>query len=459
MSTQYQSFSEIRGASDSLKKLLKLGIPDLKDKKFLDVGCNEGYFCGYASAAGARFTLGIDSDLKSIERAKNRFSSLKFIHQTWDDGIEGKFDVILFASAIHYAKDQLSTLKKILNCLSNNGVLILELGLLEESEIKSTDGYELIERSPGDFKKYTSANYLIENLSEYVIRCVGKSVNQSGDSVDRYVLHIFKRKKILLFVNGPSYSGKSIFSSSLKDVNLISFDQILHDFPLSRTPYTFNPIFDLILECKDKPQQEAILAVYKNNLLDLFLEYIFHHYFSNDFLFCVFELSLKKRGFLLKQIKEYFKAKDFILWEATRINDTHPQEVYPLPDKNLVTFENKTYFKSRNIKVFWDKWHNIDHRICISGWIKNKDPKNKPSLKAIRINNLNPHLSCHIDFYERTDVISIIDSGVENHIGFNIYIDKIAYPKIDSLSLFIQDSNYSFDIFYAPISFLIPNED
>lgn len=458
MSTQYQSFAEISGASDSLKKLLTLGMPDLNGKTFLDVGCNEGYFCGYASAAGAKFVLGIDLNLESIKRAKDRFRSLKFMNQSWDDEIEGKFDVILFASAIHYASDQLSTLKKILNSLSDNGVLILELGLLKHSEIKSEKGYELIERSPGDFKKYTSADHIIKNLPEYVLRYVGKSVNQSGDHIERYVLHIFKRRKILLFVNGPSYSGKSIFSSSIKDANLISFDQILYDFPISKKIHNFNPLVNLISNSKNKNQQEVILLISNNNLLALFLEYIFYYYFSNERLFSVFELSLQNSSFLLSEIEKFFRDKNFILWEASRIPSLCAQEVYPLPNINLVTFDDKTYFKSHNLEVFWDIQLIKEKKTCISGWIKNTDLKIKPSIKSVLINGINPYTSCYIDFYDRNDVVSIIDINIHNHIGFNLYIDKNKFPKIYSLCLLIQDSNYSFGIFNAPANFLMCDE-
>lgn len=50
----YQTFPWAKGDSASYNKLYALQIPSLKNKTFLDVGCNEGYFCGYAEFLGAK---------------------------------------------------------------------------------------------------------------------------------------------------------------------------------------------------------------------------------------------------------------------------------------------------------------------------------------------------------------------------------------------------------------------
>ena len=45
----YQSFPWQAGDSDSVGKLCSLFLPDLKGKRVLDVGCNTGFFCGWAA--------------------------------------------------------------------------------------------------------------------------------------------------------------------------------------------------------------------------------------------------------------------------------------------------------------------------------------------------------------------------------------------------------------------------
>ncbi len=103
---QYQTFPEVPGDSSTFEKLKALRLPDLVGKRFLDVGCNEGFFCGYAKFAGATEAIGLDQSNMFIERAKRRFGNVRFLQQSWDALPDGEFDCVLLASALHYAEDQ-----------------------------------------------------------------------------------------------------------------------------------------------------------------------------------------------------------------------------------------------------------------------------------------------------------------------------------------------------------------
>ncbi|WP_239060909.1 methyltransferase domain-containing protein [Desulfovibrio sp. JC022] len=83
--TGYQTFPYQPGASDSLSKLAQLKIPPLTARTFLDVGCNEGFFCGYALFDGARKVLGIDINEQAINSAKRNFPGCDFSVQSWND--------------------------------------------------------------------------------------------------------------------------------------------------------------------------------------------------------------------------------------------------------------------------------------------------------------------------------------------------------------------------------------
>lgn len=63
-----------------------LDLIDLKGKKVLDVGCNEGFFSLHMANAGAH-VLGIDVDEKRIEKAR-------FVAATIEDKPDVRFDVI-----------------------------------------------------------------------------------------------------------------------------------------------------------------------------------------------------------------------------------------------------------------------------------------------------------------------------------------------------------------------------
>lgn len=121
----YQSFPWAAGDSESFEKLRRLQIPSLKGKSFLDVGCNEGFFCGYADFLKADKVVGIDINPKFIQTAKILFPNCEFICESWDDLGAEKYDVILNASAIHYAKDQKEFLDLLISRLKPGGTLIL----------------------------------------------------------------------------------------------------------------------------------------------------------------------------------------------------------------------------------------------------------------------------------------------------------------------------------------------
>ena len=102
---QYQSFPDVPGDSHTLDKLKALQLPDLRGRSFLDVGCNEGFFCGFASYQGASRVLGVDHTAGFVERARRRFPACEFLCTDWNHLPDERFDVILLASALHYAED------------------------------------------------------------------------------------------------------------------------------------------------------------------------------------------------------------------------------------------------------------------------------------------------------------------------------------------------------------------
>lgn len=69
----YQSFPYRTGASNSPGKLTRLYLPPLAGRSFLDVGCNEGYFCGFAFFDGAAKAVGIDIREDALTTARRLF--------------------------------------------------------------------------------------------------------------------------------------------------------------------------------------------------------------------------------------------------------------------------------------------------------------------------------------------------------------------------------------------------
>lgn len=222
---QYQSFPDASGDSRTLEKLKALKLPDLAGRSFLDVGCNEGFFCGFAKFAGARRSVGIDRSAVFIERARERFADCEFHERDWSELPEGRFDVVLLASAIHYAEDQAALVHRLVDALTEDGVLILELGIV------SSPRTEWVKVKRGiDERYFPSMAQLKRTLAGCAWKWMGPSVDQAGDPVPRHVVHVSRRRPIAYLLMHPPAYGKSSIASGLflpAKVPVVSGDDVI----------------------------------------------------------------------------------------------------------------------------------------------------------------------------------------------------------------------------------------
>jgi SAM-dependent methyltransferase len=207
---QYQSFPDATGDSRTLDKLKALKLPDLSGRRFLDVGCNEGFFCGFAKFQGAAQSIGIDYSKTFIDRARGRFRDCEFHQQGWEKLPEGPFDVILLASALHYADDQAALLHRLVDLLAPDGLLVLELGIASSAKSE----WVRIKRGI-DERYFPSMSMLREVLTDYAWKWMGPSVLQDGDPVARHVVHISRRRPLAYLLLQPPGYGKTSIAKSL----------------------------------------------------------------------------------------------------------------------------------------------------------------------------------------------------------------------------------------------------
>lgn len=222
---QYQSFPDVPGDSRTLEKLNALKLPDLAGRTFLDVGCNEGYFCGFAKFMGAARSVGIDHSPEFIFRAQTRFPDCEFHARSWENLPEGTFDVILLASALHYADDQPALIDRLVDKLTPQGVLIIELGIV------SSPKAEWVKVKRGiDERCFPTMTQLKLTLGDYAWKWMGASVDQAGDPVARHVVHVSQRRPVAYLLMQPPAFGKSSVASRLfppAQVPVISGDEVI----------------------------------------------------------------------------------------------------------------------------------------------------------------------------------------------------------------------------------------
>jgi SAM-dependent methyltransferase len=233
---QYQSFDDACGASRSGDKLEALRLSLLPNRgggesrplaglSVLDLGCNEGFFCGEALRQGARRVLGIDANNAVLARARARFPEAEVRHGSWWDIPDEKFDVILCLSAIHYEPDQAALLRKLAGHLTPTGTLVVECGISS----RPGKAWQTVTRVDGK-RRYPTLALFVEELSRpFATRLVGASVPQRGDPVPRRVFHCALRESMVLLVIGPSRIGKSTLAREFgrHEIPVLRTDQLL----------------------------------------------------------------------------------------------------------------------------------------------------------------------------------------------------------------------------------------
>jgi SAM-dependent methyltransferase len=220
----YQTFDDQKGDSDSSAKLAAIGLPeDLTGKSLLDLGCNEGFFCREALRRGATKVVGVDSNADLLKKAALRAPGAHFHSGTWWDMPAGKYDYILFLSAIHYERNQSKLLDYLSNFLTTTGTLILECGILHEF---ASERMYLLDRHDGLFVYPTWRKLLEKQLSSYAVRDYGRSVMQNGDPMPRLIFHCSKKRPTVIIITAPSRSGKTVLARefSAKGIPTIFLD-------------------------------------------------------------------------------------------------------------------------------------------------------------------------------------------------------------------------------------------
>lgn len=118
---------------------------DFKDKRVLDIGCREGLYSFLAERQGAKEVIGIDNDPSNAAQeflipffeSNIQMNALNLYDLTPD--MFGKFDVILLFGVLYHLKFPFWGLKRVTDCLKDDGILMINTGVLNEPNLKDIE--------------------------------------------------------------------------------------------------------------------------------------------------------------------------------------------------------------------------------------------------------------------------------------------------------------------------------
>lgn len=112
-----------------------IGLENIKDKNFLDIGCGSGLFSIAAKKLGAKKVVGIDilpDSIKSSEENKERFNVQDIYFKQLsilDNQIRdlAKFDVVYAWGSLHHTGEMRKAIENTTHCVENNGLFVLAI--------------------------------------------------------------------------------------------------------------------------------------------------------------------------------------------------------------------------------------------------------------------------------------------------------------------------------------------
>lgn len=145
-------------------------MPDLKDKRVLDLGCGFGEHCIRFVEEGAAKVVGLDISEKMLEiaAAENAHSKITYLNMAMEDieKLDEQFDVVVSSLALHYVEDFAGVVKKVYHLLSDGGVFIFS----QENPLCTchSGGKRWTRNEKGEKLYMNLSNYSIEGERESV---------------------------------------------------------------------------------------------------------------------------------------------------------------------------------------------------------------------------------------------------------------------------------------------------
>ena len=129
----FEGYKKIRDNKINANNLFEIPalfsmLPDLKNKRVLDLGCGFGEHCKRFIECGAKKVVGIDISEKMLEVARNENSDQNIIYINMPmekiAELNEQFDIVVSSLAFHYVEDFEGVVSDIYNMLDTEGIFL-----------------------------------------------------------------------------------------------------------------------------------------------------------------------------------------------------------------------------------------------------------------------------------------------------------------------------------------------
>ena len=208
-------FNQYKQMSRSIKGLEAAGewhvvkkmLPNLENKRVLDLGCGFGWHCRYAIDEGAKSVVGIDISERMLNEAKKNTESklIEYIKMPIEDieYPEDTFDVVISSLALHYIESCTEVFNKVNTCLIKGGNFIFSV---EHPIFTSNEKQDWNYDEEGNILHWPVDNYFYEGIRK--TNFLGESVTKYHKTVTTYVNSLIKAGFEIIEITEPEPDSK-----------------------------------------------------------------------------------------------------------------------------------------------------------------------------------------------------------------------------------------------------------
>lgn len=154
---------QVRGLDGAAEwPVLASMLPDVADRRVVDLGCGFGWFSRWATEHGATSVLGIDVSTKMLDRARSETDATPIEYRCCDldvlDLEPCSADLVFSSLTLHYVHDLYRLLVTIAESLAPGGSLVFSV----EHPIFSAPTVQDFETRAGGRRFWPLDNYLVE---------------------------------------------------------------------------------------------------------------------------------------------------------------------------------------------------------------------------------------------------------------------------------------------------------